>query len=105
MAAKWKLKKGDTVIVLTGRDKGKKGEILKVNRKDNRVLVQGVNLVKKHQKQTQNDEGGIITKEMEIHVSNVSFIDPEKNLPTRLGWRIGEKGDRTRVAKRSGKTV
>ena len=104
MATKLKVKKGDKVVVITGRDKGKTGEIMKVLREQNRVIVQGVNMVKRHQRQTMNVQGGIIDKEASIHVSNVAHIDPETKKPTRIGYRMdGER--KLRVARRSGQTI
>ena len=104
-AKKLKVKKGDRVIVLTGRDKGKKGEILKVLRKENRVIVQGVNMVKKHRKPTQQRPGGIEEKEASIHVSNVSLIDPKTDKPTRVGYTVLKGGRKVRVAKKSGEVI
>ena len=104
-APKLKLKKGDQVIVLTGRDKGKKGEILTAIPTENRVVVQGINLVKKHTKPTQFDAGGIVEKELSIHVSNVAAIDPKKGTATRLGYKIDKDGKKSRVAKASGETL
>ena len=104
MATKLKVKKGDKVVVITGRDKGKQGEILKVMREENRVLVQGVNIVKRHQRQTQTEQGGIISKEAPIHVSNVAHIDPKTQKPTRVGYKMdGDK--KVRVARRSGEAI
>ena len=104
MATKLKVKKGDKVVVITGRDKGKQGEILKVMREDNRVLVQGVNIVKRHQRQAMGVEGGIISKEAPIHVSNVAHIDPKTQKPTRVGYKMdGDK--KVRVARRSGESI
>jgi len=104
MATKLKVKKGDKVVVITGRDKGKQGEILKVLREENRVLVQGVNIVKRHQRQTQTEQGGIISKEASIHVSNVAHIDPKTQKPTRVGFKMdGDK--KVRVARRSGEAI
>jgi large subunit ribosomal protein L24 len=103
MAAK--IKKGDTVIVITGRDKGKSGEVLEMRRDDNRVLVRGVNIVKRHQRQSATQEGGIISKEAPIHLSNVALSDPKEGKPTRVGFKIvgqGEERKKVRVAKRSG---
>ena len=103
MAAK--IKKGDTVIVITGRDKGKSGEVLEMRRDDNRVLVRGVNIVKRHQRQSAPQEGGIISKESPIHLSNVALTDPKDGKPTRVGFKIvgqGEERKKVRVAKRSG---
>lgn len=103
MAAK--LKKGDRVIVLAGKDKGKSGEIVQVLPAEERVIVRGVNLVKRHQRQTQAQEGGIITKEAAIHVSNVAIADPKDNKPTRVGFEVKEDGTKVRVAKRSGDVI
>ena len=105
MAKTFKIKKGDRVTVITGRDKGKKGEVLRVLRKDRRVLVQGVNMVKRHQSPTQMSSGGIIEKEAPVHISNVALIDPKSDRPTRVGYRL-EAGDRkVRVARRSGELI
>ena len=104
MATKLKVKKGDKVVVITGRDKGKQGEILEVRREENRVLVRGVNMVKRHQRQTQTEQGGIISKEAPIHVSNVAHIDPKTQKPTRIGYKMdGDK--KVRVARRSGEAI
>ena len=104
MATKLKVKKGDKVVVITGRDKGKSGEILKVLREENRVIVQGVNLAQRHQKQSMNQEGGIVQKELAIHVSNVALIDPKTDKPTRVGFKMdGER--KVRVARRSGEAL
>jgi large subunit ribosomal protein L24 len=103
MAAK--LKKGDRVVVITGRDKGRTGEIIEVRPDEGRALVRGVNMVKRHQKQTANQEGGIISKEAAVHLSNLALADPKDGKPTRVGFKIvGEGRDRkkVRVAKRSG---
>jgi len=104
MATKLKIKKGDKVVVITGRDKGKTGEVMKVLREENRLLVQGVHMVKRHQRQTMQVQGGIIEKEAPIHVSNVAHIDPKTQKPTRIGYRMdGER--KVRVARRSGETI
>ena len=101
---KLKIRKGDRVVVITGRDKGKQGEILEVRREENRVLVRGVNMVKRHQRQTQTEQGGIISKEAPIHVSNVAHIDPKTQKPTRVGFKMdGDK--KVRVARRSGEAI
>ena len=103
MAAK--IRKGDKVIVLTGRDKGRTGEVIEVRPAEQRALVRGVNLVKRHQKQTGAQEGGIISKEAPVHVSNLSLADPKDGKPTRVGFKfVGEGRDRKKVrfAKRSG---
>ena len=103
MAAK--IKKGDTVVVITGRDKGRSGEVVEMRRDDGRVLVRGVNMVKRHQRQTAQQEGGIISKEASIHLSNVALADPKDGKPTRVGFKFVGKGDdrkKVRVARRSG---
>jgi large subunit ribosomal protein L24 len=103
MAAK--IKKGDKVIVLTGRDKGRSGEVFEVRPAENRALVRGINMVKRHQRQTGAQEGGIISKEGPIHLSNLALADPRDGKPTRVGFKfVGEGRDRkkVRVAKRSG---
>ncbi|MBA3813456.1 MAG: 50S ribosomal protein L24 [Alphaproteobacteria bacterium] len=105
MAQQFKIKKGDTVCVITGKDKGKSGQVLKVNRQDSRLLVQGINLVKKHQKQTVAQSGGIIQKESSIHISNVAHMDPTSKKPTRIGMKFLEDGRKVRVSKRSGESI
>ena len=104
MAGKFKIKKGDQVVVLTGRDKGKKGEVLEVLRTESRVRVQGVNMVKRHRRATQNDAGGIISIEAPLHISNVAHVDPESGAATRIGFEVKD-GEKVRVAKRSGKAL
>ncbi|MBL4720763.1 MAG: 50S ribosomal protein L24 [Alphaproteobacteria bacterium] len=103
MAAKFK--KGDTVTVLAGRDKGKKGEILRVLPVESRLFVQGVNMVKRHTRPSQTAAGGIIEKEASIHVSNVAHIDPESGQATRVGFKFMEDGRKVRFAKRSGEVI
>ena len=105
MAAKFKIKKGDRVVVTTGRDKGKSGEVLGVQRDRNRVLVQGVNLVKRHQKPSQTAQGGIIEKEASVHISNVAHIDPKTDQPTRVGYRLLDDGRKVRFAKGSDEVI
>ncbi|WP_404403607.1 50S ribosomal protein L24 [Pelagibacterium halotolerans] len=102
MAAK--IKKGDKVIVLTGKDKGKTGEVLQVIPSKTRAVVSGINLVKRHQRQTQTQDAGIITKEAPIHLSNIALLDAKENKPTRVGFKI-EDGVKKRVAKRSGEVI
>lgn len=102
MAAK--IKKGDKVIVLTGKDKGKTGQVLQVIPSETRAIVQGINLVRKHQKQTQTQDSGIFTKEAPIHLSNIALLDAKENKPTRVGFKI-EDGVKKRVAKRSGAVI
>ncbi len=104
-ATKMKIKKGDSVIVLTGKDKGKKGEVLNSMPEKSRVIVKGVNVVKKHQKPTQFAAGGIVEKELSIHVSNVALADPKEDKPTRVGFTTLKSGKKVRVAKRSGETI
>lgn len=103
--SKLKLKKGDEVIVITGRDKGKKGSILKVMPEASRVIVSGVNMVKRHQRPSQAGAGGIISKEASIHISNVALADPKTGKPTRVGYKTMKDGSKARVAKRSGETI
>ncbi len=105
MAKKLKIKKGDKVVVITGRDRGKSGEVLQVLPKEDRLLVQGVNLVKRHQRPGPGNPGGIIEKEATIHISNVAHVDPEGGLPTRVGYKFLEDGRKVRFAKRSGETI
>ena len=103
MAAK--IKKGDKVVVLTGRDSGRTGEVVRVMPKEERALVRGVNLVKRHQRQTMNQEGGIIQKEAPVHLSNLALADPKDGKPTRVGFKFVGQGDarrKVRFAKRSG---
>ena len=104
MAGKFKIKKGDQVVVITGRDKGKKGEVLEVLRAESRVRVQGANMVKRHRRATQNDAGGIISMEAPLHISNVAHVDPESGAATRIGFEVKD-GEKVRVAKRSGKAL
>jgi large subunit ribosomal protein L24 len=103
MAAR--IRKGDRVVVLTGRDKGRTGEVIEVRPDEGRALVRGVNVVKRHQKQTQNQEGGIISKESPIHLSNIALADPKDGKPTRVGFKIHTDGKKVRVAKRSGAEI
>jgi large subunit ribosomal protein L24 len=103
MAAK--IKKGDKVVVLTGRDKGKTGEVVQVLPKEDRAVVRGVNVVKRHQRQTAGQEGGIISKEAAIHLSNLACADPKDGKPTRVGFKVLEDGRKVRFAKRSGDLI
>jgi large subunit ribosomal protein L24 len=100
MAAK--IRKGDKVIVRTGRDKGRTGEVVQVMRSEDRAVVRGVNLVKRHQRQTPTQDGGIISKEASIHLSNLAIADPKDGKPTRVGFKILPDGRKVRFAKRSG---
>ncbi len=104
-APKLKVKKGDRVIVISGRDKGKRGEVLRVLRAEQRLVVQGVNVVKRHTRPGPRSAGGIVEKESSIHVSNVAHIDPKEDKPTRIGYRTLEDGRKVRVAKRSGEVL
>jgi large subunit ribosomal protein L24 len=103
MAAK--IKKGDKVVVLAGRDKGRSGEVVNVNPTEERALVRGVNMVKRHQRQTANQEGGIISKEAPIHLSNLALADPKDGKATRVGFKTLDDGRKVRVAKRSGELI
>ncbi len=102
---KLKVKKGDRVVVIAGRDKGKRGEVLSVIPDENRALVQGVNVVVRQQKQSQQQEGGKISKEAPIHVSNIAVEDPASGEPSRVGYKILDDGRKVRFAKRSGETI
>jgi len=103
MAAK--IKKGDRVVVLTGRDKGRSGEVIRVEPKEERALVRGLNTVKRHQRQTAKQNAGIITKEAPIHLSNLAIADPKTGKPSRVGFKILEDGRKVRFAKRSGELI
>ena len=105
MAAKLKVKKGDRVIVIAGRDRGKTGEILRVMPAESRVLVQGVNMIKRHTKQRPGEPGGIVDKEARIHVSNVAHVDPNDGKATRVGFKVLEGNRKVRFAKRSGEVI
>ncbi|MBO0763859.1 MAG: 50S ribosomal protein L24 [Hyphomicrobiaceae bacterium] len=100
-----KIRKGDRVIVLSGRDKGKKGEVFKVMPKEGRALVRGVNTIRRHQRQTVKEESGIISKEAPIHLSNLALEDPKDGKPTRVGFQTLPDGRKVRVAKRSGEQI
>ena len=99
-----KIRKGDRVVVLAGKDKGRTGEVIKVLPKDEQALVRGVNVVKRHQKQTAQQEGGIISKEAPIHLSNLAFVGKDGK-PTRVGFKLEKDGKKVRVAKRSGEVI
>jgi large subunit ribosomal protein L24 len=103
MAAK--IKKGDRVIVTTGRDKGKKGEVLRVMPDEGRVLVSGINMIKRHTKQTAREQGGIVSKEAAVHMSNVAHIDPKSGEATRVGFKNLSDGRKVRFAKKSGEVI
>ncbi|EFL90051.1 50S ribosomal protein L24 [Ahrensia sp. R2A130] len=100
-----KIKKGDTVVVLSGKDKGRSGTVLEMITKTDRVLVQGVNMVKRHTKQSQETEGGIIAKEASLHISNLALADPKDGKATRVGIKTNDDGKRVRFAKRSGDLI
>jgi large subunit ribosomal protein L24 len=100
-----KIKKGDRVVVTTGRDKGKKGEVLKVFPKEDRALVSGVNIAKRHQKQTAKLQGGIVNKEAPIQLSNLAHIDPKSGEATRVGFKVLNDGRKVRFAKKSGEVI
>ncbi|HEY1735345.1 MAG TPA: 50S ribosomal protein L24 [Methylovirgula sp.] len=103
MAAK--IKKGDKVVVLAGRDRGRSGEVLEVHPKDGRAVVRGINLVKRHQRQTVKQEGGIFSKEAAIHLSNLALADPKDGKASRVGFKILDDGRKVRIAKRSGELI
>jgi len=103
--ASLKIKKGDHVIVLTGRDKGKHGEVLEVMPRENRALVRGVNIVRRHTKQSARSDGGILSKEAPINISNLAIEDPKDGKPTRVGFKFLEDGRKVRFAKRSGEII
>jgi large subunit ribosomal protein L24 len=105
MAMKFKIKKGDKVVVITGRDKGKSGEVLRVLRDVDRVLVQGVNMIKRHTRPAAGQTGGIVEKEAAIHISNVAHIDPKSSKPTRVGYKMLGDGRKVRFARRSGEVL
>jgi len=100
-----KIRKGDKVVVLAGKDKGRTGEVLRVMPKDDKAIVRGVNVVVRHQRQTQNQEGGLIRKEAPIHLSNIAVADPKDGkTPTRVGFEVRD-GKKVRIAKRSGEVI
>jgi large subunit ribosomal protein L24 len=103
--ASLKIKKGDAVVVLAGRDKGKRGEVIEVRPKEGRALVRGINMVRRHQRQSQSQEGGIISKEGPINVSNLAIEDPKDGKPSRVGFKILADGKKVRIAKRSGEQI
>lgn len=105
MAVKFKIKRDDEVVVRTGRDRGKTGRVLRVLRAENRVIVEGVNVVMRHTRPTQTSPGGIIQREAPIHISNVALVDPREGGATRVGHRVLEDGRKVRFAKRSGEII
>ena len=104
MSLKLKIKKGDQVVVLTGEDKGKTGEVVKAMPKEGKVVVQGINLVKRHTRPSQTTTGGIVTKEAPINASNVALLDPKSNKATKVGYKIVD-GKKVRVARKSGEVI
>jgi large subunit ribosomal protein L24 len=105
MTIKLKIKKGDTVTVLTGKDKGRTGEVVRVFPSRNRVLVRGINMVKRHQRQSASSEGGIVSQEASLHISNLALLDPADNKATRVGFKTLDDGRKVRFAKRSGEVI
>ena len=105
MATKMKIKKGDHVVVVTGKDKGKKGDVLQVQRDKARVVVQGVNVVRRHTRPSPGQPGGIVEKEAAIHVSNVALIDPKDGNATKVGFKVLKGGQKVRFARRSGEMI
>ena len=105
MAKKFKIKKGDSVVVISGRDRGKRGEVMRVMRKEDRLVVQGINMIKRHTRPSAGHPGGIVDKEASIHISNVAHVDPASSRPTRVGYKVLEDGRKVRFAKRSGEVI
>lgn len=105
MAQKFKVKKGDEIVVITGKDKGKKGKITQVITGSSRVLVGGINMVKKHTKPSKTSAGGIVEQEASLHISNVMLLDPKTGKGTRVGYKTNDDGRKVRVAKGSGETI
>ena len=103
--AKVKIRKGDFVVMLAGKDKGKGGEVLQVLPRENRAIVQGINIVKRHQRQTPQQDGGIITKEASVHISNLAIEDPKDGKPSRIGYKTLKDGRKVRFARRSGEVI
>jgi large subunit ribosomal protein L24 len=105
MPNKLKIKKGDSVVVISGRDKGRTGEVLRVLPTERRLIVQGVHIARRHTKQSVGEPGGIVEKELTIHVSNVAHVDPNSGKPTRVGYKFLGDGRKVRVARRSGEVL
>ena len=103
MAAK--IRKGDKVVVISGRDKGRSGEVIEVRKTQDRALVRGIHMVKRHQKQSASQDGGIIAKESSVHLSNLALADPKDGKPTRVGFKFRADGKKIRIAKRSGAEI
>jgi large subunit ribosomal protein L24 len=104
-ARKFRIKRGDRVVVTTGRDRGRAGEVLRVLRQADRLIVQGVNMVKRHQRPSAGHPGGIVEKEASIHISNVAHVDPDGGRPTRVGYKFLDDGRKVRFAQRSGEVI
>ena len=102
---KLKIKKGDNVVVISGRDKGRTGEVLRVFPAEGRVVVQGVNIAKRHTKPRMGEPGGILEKELPLHISNIAHVDPASGKPTRIGYKLLDDGRKVRVARRSGEVI
>jgi large subunit ribosomal protein L24 len=102
---KLKIKKGDSVVVISGRDKGKTGEVLRVLPAEERVVVQGVNVARRHTRPRMGEPGGIVEKELAIHISNVAHVDPQSSRPTRIGYKYLDDGRKVRFARRSGEVI
>ena len=100
-----KIRKGDKVVVLAGKDKGRSGEVLSVSPKENKAVVRGVNMIVRHQRQSPQQEAGLIRKEAPIHLSNLAVADPKDGKPTRVGFQVSKDGTKVRVAKRSGEVI
>jgi large subunit ribosomal protein L24 len=100
-----KIRKGDKVVVLAGKDKGRSGEVLSVSPKENKAVVRGVNMIVRHQRQSPQQEAGLIRKEAPIHLSNLAVADPKDGKPTRVGFQVQKDGSKVRVAKRSGEVI
>ena len=103
--AKLKIKKGDHVVVVTGKDKGKHGEVLKVMPEENRAIVKGIAMIRRHQRQSANQDGGIISKEATIHISNLAIEDPKDGKPVRVGYKVLKDGKKVRFARKSGEVI
>ena len=102
---KMKIKKGDNVVVISGRDKGRSGQVLRVLPAESRLIVQGVHMARRHTKPRMGDPGGIVDKELTIHVSNIAHVDPQSGKPTRVGYKFLDGGRKVRVARRSGEVI
>src|SRR5208283_5404177 len=102
---KLKIKKGDNVVVISGRDKGKTGEVLRVFPAESRAVVQGVHVAKRHTRPRMGEPGGIVEKELTIHISNIAHVDPQSGKPTRIGYRVLADGRKVRLARRSGEVI